>query len=160
MRGGLAAALAAFAALCIGACRGLSDGPRPSVVLFVADTVRADAVSSYGQVRGTTPHLDALAAQGLRYARAYAAAPWTLPSHASLFTGRRVDERYPAELYDVRADPEERDNLAATAAEPFAALRKELAALTAATGGLQAHEPSRALDLDVAEALESLGYLD
>ncbi len=79
----LAAGLLALAA-------GLSvDAPprRPSILLFVMDTTRVDAVSAYGRVSGTTPRLDALAAGGLRYTRAYAQAPWTLPSHATLFTG-------------------------------------------------------------------------
>jgi arylsulfatase A-like enzyme len=53
----------------------------------VLDTTRADAISAYGAVAGTTPAVDALAAGGLRYTRAYAQAPWTLPSHATLFTG-------------------------------------------------------------------------
>ncbi len=51
------------------------------------DTVRADAVSAYGEVADTTPALDALARDGLLYEHAYANANWTLPSHASLFTG-------------------------------------------------------------------------
>jgi arylsulfatase A-like enzyme len=60
----------------------------PSILLVVLDTTRVDAVSAYGA--GThvfTPTTDRLAAGGLRFARAYAQAPWTLPSHASLFTG-------------------------------------------------------------------------
>ena len=60
---------------------------RPSFLVFVLDTVRADAVSAWGEVEGTTPTLDRLAAEGVRYALAHASAPWTLPSHASLFTG-------------------------------------------------------------------------
>jgi arylsulfatase A-like enzyme len=60
---------------------------RPSFLLVVIDTLRADAVSAYGEVTGTTPHLDALAADGLLYTHAFAPAPWTLPSHATLFTG-------------------------------------------------------------------------
>jgi len=68
------------------------DDTRPSVLLFVMDTTRADAVSSYGHVAGTTPVLDDLARDGVRYARAYSGAPWTLPSHASLFTGLRPSE--------------------------------------------------------------------
>jgi arylsulfatase A-like enzyme len=60
---------------------------RPSILLFVLDTVRFDAVSADGTVEGTTPAVDALAAAGIRYTHAYANAPWTLPSHASLFTG-------------------------------------------------------------------------
>ncbi|HLY38908.1 MAG TPA: sulfatase-like hydrolase/transferase [Candidatus Binatia bacterium] len=40
-----------------------------------------------GVIRGTTPAVDALAAAGIRFTRAYAPANWTVPSHASLFTG-------------------------------------------------------------------------
>jgi len=61
------------------------------VVLVVADTLRADAVSAYGEVEGTTPFLDSLAASGLRYTRVFAPSSWTIPSHASLFTGLGVD---------------------------------------------------------------------
>lgn len=64
-----------------------SNLPRPSVLLFVIDTLRADAVSAYGPAAGTTPEIDKLAAHGLRYTRAYANASWTLPSHVTLFTG-------------------------------------------------------------------------
>jgi len=69
-----------------------AQDPRPSVVLVVIDTLRADAVSSYGAVEGTTPTFDRLARAGIRYTRAYAPAPWTAPSHVSLFSGLRVDE--------------------------------------------------------------------
>jgi arylsulfatase A-like enzyme len=61
--------------------------PRPNVLLIVLDTVRADALSCYGGPAGLTPRLDALAAEGTLYERAFAQASWTLPSHASLFTG-------------------------------------------------------------------------
>jgi arylsulfatase A-like enzyme len=67
------------------------DDTRPSIVLVVVDTLRADAVSAYGVVEGTTPGMDLLAAEGLRYARAYAPSSWTIPSHASLFTGLGVE---------------------------------------------------------------------
>ena len=58
-----------------------------SVVLIVLDTVRADHCSAYGYSAPTTPRLAALASDGLLFEHARAAAPWTLPSHASLFTG-------------------------------------------------------------------------
>jgi len=58
-----------------------------SVVLVVLDTVRADHCSAYGYERPTTPHLTGLAAEGLLFEQARAVSPWTLPSHASLFTG-------------------------------------------------------------------------
>jgi len=75
-----------------GGCSPAARDPRPSIVLVVTDTLRADAVSAYGAVEGTTPAFDALAAQGLLYSHAYAPSPWTLPSHASLFTGLGAEQ--------------------------------------------------------------------
>jgi arylsulfatase A-like enzyme len=63
-------------------------GEARNVLLIVMDTVRADHLSLYGYGRDTTPNLRGLADQGVRFERARATAPWTLPSHASLFTGR------------------------------------------------------------------------
>ena len=60
----------------------------PNVILLVMDTVRADATSLYGASRQTTPNLAKLATQGVLFDRAISTAPWTLPSHASMFTGR------------------------------------------------------------------------
>jgi len=59
----------------------------PNVLLLVLDTVRALELSAYGYSRATSPRLAALASEGVRFDRAVATAPWTLPSHASLFTG-------------------------------------------------------------------------
>ncbi len=60
----------------------------PNVVLIVMDTVRADHLSCYGYRRHTTPNIDAVAKQGVVYENAFSAAPWTPPSHASIFTGK------------------------------------------------------------------------
>lgn len=60
----------------------------PNVLLIVLDTVRADAMTPYGAERDTTPNLNRLAARGVVFEQARSTAPWTLPSHASLFTGR------------------------------------------------------------------------
>ncbi|MCH2102265.1 MAG: sulfatase-like hydrolase/transferase, partial [Planctomycetes bacterium] len=59
----------------------------PNVLLVVLDTLNARHLGSYGYHRPTSPALDALADEGVVFDRAYSAAPWTLPSHASLFTG-------------------------------------------------------------------------
>ncbi len=64
-----------------------SAAGRPSVLLLVLDTVRAINLSLYGYHRPTTPALAEFARQGVRFDRAIATSPWTLPSHASLFTG-------------------------------------------------------------------------
>ncbi|QEH32840.1 Arylsulfatase [Aquisphaera giovannonii] len=60
----------------------------PNVLLIVLDTVAAEHLSVYGYPRRTSPTLEELAARGIRFDRAVATASWTLPSHASLFTGR------------------------------------------------------------------------
>jgi arylsulfatase A-like enzyme len=60
----------------------------PNVLLVVLDAVRRDHVTPYGYDRPTTPELGALADQGTRYDRAIAAAPWTPPSHAAMFSGK------------------------------------------------------------------------
>ncbi len=59
----------------------------PDVILLILDTARADHFSFAGYSRATTPNLDRYAAQGRVYTEARSVAPWTPPSHASLFTG-------------------------------------------------------------------------
>jgi arylsulfatase len=60
---------------------------RPDVVMIAIDTLRADHLHCFGNDWIRTPHLDALARDGVRFTRCYATAPWTLPSFASIFTG-------------------------------------------------------------------------
>ncbi|MEX2271245.1 MAG: sulfatase-like hydrolase/transferase [Vicinamibacterales bacterium] len=82
--------------LIIGAAWWLATRPGTSVIrrsseqnvlLVTIDTLRADALGSYGG-RAATPHLDRLAARGLKFTFAHAHAVVTLPSHASIHTGR------------------------------------------------------------------------
>ena len=70
----------------------LPSGHRPNVLLIVLDTQRADHLSSYGYGRPTSPHLDSLAAGGVLFERTFSPSSWTLTSHASFFTGRRLIE--------------------------------------------------------------------
>lgn len=65
----------------------------PNVLLIILDTVRARNLSLYGYSRATTPQLEKLAQNGVVFDQAVATASWTLPSHASMFTGR-----YPHQL--------------------------------------------------------------
>jgi arylsulfatase A-like enzyme len=70
------------------ACSFLSETEEPpSVILIIADTLRADHVGVYGAQNPVTPTLDALAKKGQFFTRAYAHSGWTLPSTTSLFTG-------------------------------------------------------------------------
>jgi arylsulfatase A-like enzyme len=72
-----------------GACEKPPASPPPpvNVVLIVMDTARADHFSCYGYGLETTPNIDAFARDAVLYRHARAPSPWTLPSHASLFTG-------------------------------------------------------------------------
>jgi choline-sulfatase len=65
-----------------------ASAPVRHVLLITIDTLRADRLGSYGYAAARTPRLDALAARGARFTHAYANAPITLTSHASLMTGR------------------------------------------------------------------------
>ena len=60
---------------------------RPNVLVIVLDTARADALEPYGAAPGTTPALAQLAASGRALPHVHATACWTMPSHASMFTG-------------------------------------------------------------------------
>jgi arylsulfatase A-like enzyme len=66
--------------------------PAPSaarnVLLIVWDTVRFGNLSLHGYERRTTPNLERLASRGVRFDLAFSTSSWTLPAHASLFTGR------------------------------------------------------------------------
>ena len=60
---------------------------RPNVLVIVLDTARADALEPYGAAPGTTPALAQLASSGRAYPDVHSTACWTMPSHASMFTG-------------------------------------------------------------------------
>ncbi|HLH41456.1 MAG TPA: sulfatase [Bryobacteraceae bacterium] len=66
---------------------GVAPSESPNVVFIVMDTVRADHTSLYGYQRDTTPHLRELARQSTLYSHVVATSDFTLPTHASMFTG-------------------------------------------------------------------------
>jgi len=65
----------------------VAPGTPQNVLLVIIDTLRTDRVGVYGSPRPTTPAIDAVAARGVRYDRAYATSPWTMPTVASVLTG-------------------------------------------------------------------------
>lgn len=77
-------AFLAIMGLLAGGCGG---EPPPNLLLIVVDTLRADHLGAYGHGRRTSPELDAFARDAVRFERAYATAPWTQPSVASILTG-------------------------------------------------------------------------
>jgi len=70
------------------ASRPLPPPDSPNVLLIILDTVGAEHLSLYGYQRPTSPTIDELALRAVRFDRAQATCSWTLPSHASMFTGR------------------------------------------------------------------------
>jgi len=63
---------------------------KPNILLIVMDTQRADNISCYGYPKETTPNIDRIASEGVIFLNNITPGVWTLPSHASLFTGRYV----------------------------------------------------------------------
>jgi arylsulfatase A-like enzyme len=68
------------------ACADRPDGP--NILLITLDTTRRDHLGFYGYGVPTSPNLDRLAAESLVYTNAYAVSSWTMPTHASMFTGK------------------------------------------------------------------------
>jgi arylsulfatase len=81
-------ALAAFALALTTGCLETPAVDHPNVVLILVDTLRADHLGCYGYERNTTPNLDALASDAVRYTRTFSHAPWTTPAVAALFTSQ------------------------------------------------------------------------
>ncbi|MEQ8676688.1 MAG: sulfatase [Aggregatilineales bacterium] len=90
--------------------------PKPDVVLIILDTTRRDRLSIYGNKSNTSPHFDDFASRATLYDRAVSPAQWTIPAHASLFTGtyasthqlieadRTLSGAYPTLAEILRAD--------------------------------------------------------
>ncbi len=71
-------------------CTAPEPTPPPNILLISIDTLRADRLGSYGFDAPTSPALDQLAANGVRFANAISPSNWTLPAHISLFTSQSV----------------------------------------------------------------------
>ncbi len=97
--------------------------PMPVIVISI-DTLRADHLPAYGYTKVRTPAIDALAADGIVFEHAYAHAPQTLPSHASILTGQ------------LPFETGVRDNVGFTLRDSQETLASRLKALGYATGGV------------------------
>ncbi len=87
----------------------------PNIVLVVMDTARAEDVPLMDGNSGAVPQLQNIADGGTTFTNAFASAPWTLPSHASLFTGTYASK------HGAHAANKRLDRNSATLAETFAA---------------------------------------
>jgi len=100
--------------LVLGACGGsASDGRPRNAILISIDTLRPDHLSCYGHDRPTSPTLDKLAGEGVRFTDVTSAAPWTLPAHATMLTGL-----YPSH-HGVKSHETRLPDSAVTLAEEF-----------------------------------------
>jgi arylsulfatase A-like enzyme len=118
---------AAFSFLSCGATPELvppAPSARPNVLLVTIETMRSDHVGIYGYSRNTTPNLDRLARQGVWFKTVVAQAPFTLPSIASLMTGRTPPS------HGVRNHPAALRSEVETLAERFLAAGYQTAAMT------------------------------
>jgi len=84
----------------VGACE--QRDPRLNVLLVSLDTTRADRLGCYGYEKDTSPHIDALAEDGILFTNAVAPAALTNVTHASLFTGRNPFNHGVRFLLDAR----------------------------------------------------------
>jgi arylsulfatase A-like enzyme len=61
---------------------------QPNILLMVLDSVRRDALSCYGNEKKTTPNIDALAEEGVKFENHFSAGGYTPVSHAAMFSGQ------------------------------------------------------------------------
>lgn len=64
----------------------LAGQTKLNIILVSMDQCQADQLHAYGNPRATSPNLDRMAREGVRFARFYSAAPWTAPSYSSMMT--------------------------------------------------------------------------
>jgi len=83
--GGVAAGMLATSGL-VGSALAGENQTRPNILMVMVDTLRADHVGCYGYGSPTTPTIDALAKEGMRFENAFSASSWTTPSVMSAFT--------------------------------------------------------------------------
>ena len=110
VRDSILAVALAVTAVSLGCSR--SKGPKiegaegAPVILVSIDTLRSDRLPAYGYEEVETPHLDAFARDAITFDRAYSHTPLTLPSHASILSGKLPDEHGVRDNigYDVPAD--------------------------------------------------------
>jgi arylsulfatase A-like enzyme len=108
----------------VAGCSRPAEPYRPNVLLVILDCLRADHLGAYGYPLPTSPNLDRLAAEGIRFESSYANGTWTKPSMATLFTGLYPSEHGLLRVGTPASDVTETDALAdgiPMLAESFAA---------------------------------------
>ena len=117
--------------------RAASPGRPPNIIVVMADDLGYRELGSYGQEKIQTPHLDCLAAEGMRLTQFYSGSPVCAPSRATLLTGRHTGHTYVRGNYELGGfgDDEEGGQLAMrSGTETMATMLKEAGYATAAIG--------------------------
>ncbi len=120
MRGWVWVVGALLAALSVGPAQSQQASRRPNVVVILADDLGYAELGSYGQKKIRTPHLDRMAAEGLRFTQFYSGSPVCAPSRATLLTGKHTGHAYIRDNHELGGftDEEERGQLPLRAGEP------------------------------------------
>lgn len=128
----------------------LSGPGRPTVVLIVLDTVRADHLTPYGYPLDTTPNLAEFSKEAVIYSNAIAPSSWTYPSHVSLFTGLMPTEHQAH--YDKERDDE--GTLVKQLDESYTTLAEVLQSHGYTTGGIVANIVPLRPELGIAQGFD------
>ena len=102
----------------------------PNILLLMCDQLRKDALGCYGNSVVQTPNIDALAAEGVRFERMYAAYPVCAPNRASIITGRyelvfeKPDLPPDQHVIRVKLTPEARERLVREKRKPLLFFRE------------------------------------
>jgi len=122
----LAAAVCVAATAVLVTCGKSFRQKKPNVILITLDTTRADHLGCYGYSRPTSPNLDRFAEEAVLYTRCISTCSWTLPAHASLFTGKfttshgaKHDPNGPLHLADAVDEDRSRVNIRARGLSPY-----------------------------------------
>ncbi|OPL18337.1 MAG: hypothetical protein AVO35_05695 [Candidatus Aegiribacteria sp. MLS_C] len=93
---------------CGGPEQSVQERGRNNIILIILDTLRAENLSCYGYYRDTSPALDSLAECGTRWTSLQAQAPWTLPAHATIWTGLSVQSHRTLNPVSLETEGEDR----------------------------------------------------
>jgi uncharacterized sulfatase len=128
------------------------DAPRPNIIVILADDLGYGDVAIQGSRAIRTPHMDALAAEGMRFTASYTTAPVCSPSRAGLLTGR-----YPLRSGFITPAPAAGDTLVRKVSRRLGIVTAKLGAIDMVGG----ENPVNGLppsEITIAEALKVAGY--
>ena len=83
-------AIALFALTWLGSLAAASSAARPNIIFILADDAGIGDFSAYGCKYGTTPNIDRLATEGMKFTRAYSGSAVCAPSRGVLMTGQHT----------------------------------------------------------------------